>query len=561
MTRLFSIAIALMLCLSLPAQTKKTTAKKTTTTTSTTKKKTTTTTKSKKTSTTKSGGKKAATPTNSTIKGLQSQKADIQKKIKAQEAALQKNKAEVKSKLKDLMVITGDIETHRRSIDSINHDITNIQSNINILESQLTTLEQQLQERRQRYVKAMRYMNRHNSIQDRLMFVFSANSLTQMYRRLRFLREYASYQKVQGEQVKQKQEQITQKQDQLKTVKGQKNNLLYKGKQEKAALETKHTQQQQVVASLQKQQKTIQSVIDEQKKKDAALNAQIEAEIAKEVEAARKRAEAEAKKRAAAEAAAKKKAAEELARKKAEAARKAEENARRIAEAKLAEEKAKAEAKAAREKAEADARAAAERRDAAERARAEKRAEQARAAEQRAREAEAARVAAERKAIEEKKRSDKEVAAAREEATTTANVSAADRMINGGFEQNRGRLPMPITGGYRVVSHFGQYSVEGLPNVHLDNKGINIMGSAGCAARSIYDGEVSAVFGHGGEMVVMVRHGQYISVYCNLRSVSVSRGQKVSARQQLGIVGNDNILQFQLRKGTAKLNPEAWLGR
>lgn len=561
MTRLFSIVIALTLCLSLPAQTKKTTAKKTTTTTSTTKKKTTTTTKSKKTSTTKSGGKKAATPTNSTIKGLQSQKAAIQKKIKAQEAALQKNRAEVTSKLKDLMVITGDIETHRRSIDSINHDITDIQSNINILESQLTTLEQQLQERRQRYVKAMRYMNRHSSIQDRLMFIFSANSLTQMYRRLRFLREYASYQKVQGEQVKQKQEQIAQKQSQLKTVKGQKNNLLYKGKKEKAALETKHTQQQQVVASLQKQQKTIQSVIDEQKRKDAALNAQIEAEIAKEVEAARKRAEAEAKKRAAAEAAAKKKAAEELARKKAEAARKAEENARRIAEAKLAEEKAKAEAKAAREKAEADARAAAERRDAAERARAEKRAEQARAAEQRAREAEAARVAAERKAIEEKKRSDKEVAAAREEATTTATVSAADRMISGGFEQNRGRLPMPITGGYRIVSHFGQYSVEGLPNVHLDNKGINIMGSAGCAARSIYDGEVSAVFGHGGEMVVMVRHGQYISVYCNLRSVSVSRGQKVSARQQLGIVGSDNILQFQLRKGTAKLNPEAWLGR
>lgn len=561
MTRLFSIVIALTLCLSLPAQTKKTTAKKTTTTTSTTKKKTTTTTKSKKTSTTKSGGKKAATPTNSTIKGLQSQKADIQRKIKAQEAALQKNRAEVKSKLKDLMVITGDIETHRRSIDSINHDITDIQSNINILESQLTTLEQQLQERRQRYVKAMRYMNRHSSIQDRLMFIFSANSLTQMYRRLRFLREYASYQKVQGEQVKQKQEQITQKQTQLQTVKGQKNNLLYKGKKEKAELESKHTQQQQVVASLQKQQKTIQSVIDEQKKKDAALNAQIEAEIAKEVEAARKRAEAEAKKRAAAEAAAKKKAAEELARKKAEAARKAEENARRIAEAKLAEEKAKAEAKAAREKAEADARAAAERRDAAERARVEKRAEQARAAEQRAREAEAARVAAERKAIEEKKRSDKEVAAAREEATTSATVSAADRMISGGFEQNRGRLPMPITGGYRVVSHFGQYCVEGLPNVHLDNKGINIMGSAGCAARSIYDGEVSAVFGHGGEMVVMVRHGQYISVYCNLRSVSVSRGQKVSARQQLGIVGSDNILQFQLRKGTAKLNPEAWLGR
>lgn len=559
MFRLLSILFALSLSLSLPAQTKTGTKKATTTAT---KKKATTssTTKSKKKTTT-SKSTKTATPTNATIKGLQNQKAAIQKQIKAQEAALRKNKAEVTSKLKDLMVITGDIESHRRSIDSINKDIRGIQGNIDILESQLSTLDGQLKERKQRYVKAMRYMSRHSSIQDQLMFIFSAKSLTQMYRRMRYLKEYAAYQKVQGEQVKQKQEQITQKQEQLKTVKGQKSNLLYKGKKEEAELQTKKAEQQTMVASLQKQQKTIQSVIDEQKKKDAALNSQIEAEIAKEVERARLRAEAEAKKRAAEEAAARKKAAEELARRKAELARKNEENARRIAAAKAAEEKAKAEARAAREKAEADARAAAEKRNAAEKARAEKRAREAAEAEQRAREAEANRVAAERKAIEEKKRGDKEVAKAREEAEPSFTMSASDRMLSGGFEQNRGRLPMPITGGYRIVSHYGQYSVEGLPNVHLDNKGINIMGSGSCAARAIYDGEVSAVFGYGGQMVVMVRHGQYISVYCNLRSVSVSRGQKVTTRQQLGMVGSDNILQFQLRKGTAKLNPEAWLGR
>ena len=120
---------------------------------------------------------------------------------------------------------------------------------------------------------------------------------------------------------------------------------------------------------------------------------------------------------------------------------------------------------------------------------------------------------------------------------------------------------MPITGGYKIVSHFGQYNVEGLNNVRLDNKGINIKGSSGCQARSIFSGEVSAVFGFSGTMVVMVRHGAYISVYCNLRSVNVHRGQHVSTRQPLGTVGADNILQFQLRKETAKLNPEAWLGR
>ena len=103
--------------------------------------------------------------------------------------------------------------------------------------------------------------------------------------------------------------------------------------------------------------------------------------------------------------------------------------------------------------------------------------------------------------------------------------------------------------------------VEGLKNVRLDNKGINILGSPGAQARAIFNGEVSAVFAFGGTSVVMVRHGSYISVYCNLRSVSVSRGQKVSTRQTLGTLGTDNILQFQLRRETAKLNPEVWLGR
>ena len=118
---------------------------------------------------------------------------------------------------------------------------------------------------------------------------------------------------------------------------------------------------------------------------------------------------------------------------------------------------------------------------------------------------------------------------------------------------------MPITGPYRIVSHFGQYNVEGLSNVTLDNKGINIKGHPGAQARSIFDGEVSAVFSFGGTMVVMVRHGSYISVYCNLASVNVHKGQKVSTRQALGRVGQDDILQFQLRRETAKLNPESWL--
>lgn len=525
---------------------------------------------------------KKAAYNNASIRGLQGQRANIQKKIKEQERALRRNQADVKKRLQDLMVLNGEIDQRQKNIDGIQQDIHHIDGNIGLLNAQLKTLEQQLQDRKNKYIRSMRYMTRHHSVQDKLMFIFSAKNLTQMYRRLSFIRQYSAYQKAQGEAVKAKQKQVTEKHKQLQVVKGHKNNLLYKGQQEKTALEGKQTEQQQVVQGLQKQQKTIQAVIADQRKKDAAINAQIDRLIAIEVEKARARAAAEAKRKAEAQAAAQRRR-EELARRKKQAEAEARENARRIEEARrkereaeLARQRAAEENRKAQElarKAQEEARLQAENSAKARaqdkaRARAEKAAREAAEqanrqarAEQAAREAEADRRAAELKAKTDEARNRKELASARREANDAATLSTVDRMLSGGFEANRGRLPMPITGTYKIVSHFGQYNVQGLSGVTLDNKGINLLGKPGCVARSIYDGEVSAVFGYGGMWNVLVRHGAYISVYCNLKSVSVHKGQKVSTRQALGAVGADNILQFQLRKETAKLNPEAWLAR
>ena len=508
--------------------------------------------------------KKAPVYTNASIRGLQGQRSQIQKKIKEQEQALKKNQADVKQRLNTLITLNTQIDERQKNIDGIQKDINNINGNIDILNAQLKTLEQQLADRKTKYIQSMRYLAKHRNVQDKLMFIFSAKSFTQMYRRLRFVREYADFQKAQGEMVMAKQAQVDGKQTQLKQVKGEKNNLLYKGKKEKEALEGQQEEQKKVVASLQNQQKTIQKVIAEQRQKDAALNAQIDKLVAIEVAKARARAAEEARRKAAAKAEAQRKVAE-IARKKAEAEAEARENARRIAEAKAHEAKLKAEAVAAAQAAE-QARKAQQTADETKKKQAALAAAQAaqmkrEAAEQAAREAEAQRVAAEKKAKVEASRQKQEIAEAQKEAESSERLSSMDRMISGGFEANRGRLPMPITGAYKVVSHFGQYNVSGLKGVTLDNKGINIQGNPGCSARAIYDGEVSAVFGYAGSMVVMLRHGTFISVYANLKSVSVSRGQKVKPRQVLGAVGTDNILQFQLRKETSKLNPEVWLGR
>lgn len=149
---------------------------------------------------------------------------------------------------------------------------------------------------------------------------------------------------------------------------------------------------------------------------------------------------------------------------------------------------------------------------------------------------------------------------------TTFNApDNADRQLSSNFAANQGRLPVPITGGYVISAHFGSYSPEGLSGVVLDNKGTDYTGKPGAQARCIFDGEVTSIFSLGGTTNVLVRHGSYISVYCNLSSTSVRQGQKVSARQTLGPIARDasgNVtLHFQLRKETAKLNPERWIGR
>ena len=492
--------------------------------------------------------------TNASIKKLQSQRNAIQRKIKEQEEALKANKEDVAKRLKELLVINGEIDENQQHIEGIQKDIHHIESNIGILKSQLNTLSEQLKDRQAKYIRSMRYMARHRTMQDKLMFVFSAKNFYQMYRRLRFVREYAQYQRAQGEAVKAKQVQIDAKHQQLQQVKGQKNNLLYQGQQVKSKLEANKGQQQNIVAGLQQQQKTIQAVIADQHKKDAALNAEIDRLIEIEIAKARARAAAEAKRKAELAAAEKKRREAEIARRKAAAAAAARENARRIEEARQREAAAK---EAARKAAAIEQSARQARREQAARAAAEAKT----VAEQRAKEAEVARQAAERKEKADAERARQEISKAEVQQENIQKFSSVDRMMNSGFEANRGRLPMPITGNYKVVSHFGQYNVAGLKGVTLDNKGINILGHDGCQARAVYDGEVSAVLSYGGSMVVMLRHGAYISVYANLKSVNVSRGQKVSTRQALGTVGTDNILQFQLRKERTKLNPEAWLGR
>ncbi|MBT9393300.1 peptidoglycan DD-metalloendopeptidase family protein [Hymenobacter sp. NST-14] len=133
------------------------------------------------------------------------------------------------------------------------------------------------------------------------------------------------------------------------------------------------------------------------------------------------------------------------------------------------------------------------------------------------------------------------------------------------FHENRGSLPWPVGKGF-ISQRFGRHNHPVLKNVVVENRGVDIQTNAGEPVRAVFSGKVLTVASVPGMgTIIMVQHGDYFTVYAKLRSVSVSEGQTVSARQTLGTVATNaegtSEVQFQVWHNSANLNPENWLGR
>lgn len=408
------------------------------------------------------------------IRELEKQHAELQKQISQSESLLQSTKKDVKSQLSNLALLSGQIDERKKYIATIENDVNVIQREVDRLQVELNTLKKELADKKDNYEQSVKYLYHNRSIQEKLMFIFSADNLNQMYRRMRYVRQYADYQRMQGLEVERKQRQVRDKQKVLVASREAKRKLLEAGQAEKVKLEAQEKERKGLLASLQKKQRTIQGEIKQKRRSADKLNAQIDKLIAIEIEKARKRAEEEARRKA---------TAENGRNKKEGTNSKTPAKGQNIPSSKMGEFK----------------------------------------------------------------------------------IDSEDRRLSSVFEQNKGKLPIPITGAYMIVGHYGQYQVDGLRNVRLDNKGVDIRGKQGAQARAIFNGEVSAIFQYNGLSNVLIRHGSYISVYCNLQSVLVHKGSKVNTRDVIGQVHTDKegntILHFQLRKETAKLNPEIWLQR
>jgi len=138
------------------------------------------------------------------------------------------------------------------------------------------------------------------------------------------------------------------------------------------------------------------------------------------------------------------------------------------------------------------------------------------------------------------------------------------KALSKNFEGNRGSLPWPVVEGL-IYKHFGPYSPK--PGIELNNNGVDISTTKGAVVRAVFQGTVTTVT----EMpqlgkVVIVKHGEYFSVYSNLKDVFVKAGDILTTKQTIGtILFNDEDgktdLHLELWKDENKLNPEDWLIR
>lgn len=138
--------------------------------------------------------------------------------------------------------------------------------------------------------------------------------------------------------------------------------------------------------------------------------------------------------------------------------------------------------------------------------------------------------------------------------------------LSGAFENNQGKLPWPSERGV-ITSSFGVHAHPTLPSIKVENNGIDITTDKGIKARAVYEGVVTIVMSvPGAHKAVMIKHGEYISVYTNLENVLVKSGDRVAVKQEIGTVvtsreDGKTVLHFEIWKGATKLNPASWIVR
>lgn len=374
---------------------------------------------------------------------LKLQKEKTASEIEYINTLLKEASSNTKVSLNQLAVLNRKVGLQQNLINAIGSELNYLDQSIDQSSKRIDSLETELQSVKIKYAQMIRYAQRNEQSNNRLLFLLSSENFNQAYKRFIYLKQYADYRRKQSQRIVEFKDTISAQLNALNIKKGEKRNLLNTSVKETQLIEQQRKEENSVYTELKQKEKDLRKKLDNQRKVEIKLQQEIERLIAEEAN---------------------------------KASRKSSKQPGLL-------------------------------------------------------------------------------------------LTPEEKLLSGDFSNNKSKLPWPVARGV-ITDHFGEHPHPVLKYVVVRNSGIDITTQANSSARAVFKGEVSKVVAiPGGNMAVIIRHGNYLTVYSNLSEVFVKAGQKVNTKEDIGRIftdndeGNKTVLKFQIWHESTKLNPEAWITR
>lgn len=440
--------------------------------------------------------------TSKTVRKEQRENVERMRRTKGQ---IQSTAADIRRQLARYETLDAKEAESAREVRRLNRRVDSLTRETRRIADSVARTEARIEALRKSLASSLRNIRRQRQTASSTAFIFSASSFEQARRRMRYLKELSSWESETARDLKKEAALLEVRKARLDSVRKVREADLAEVRARTRQLEEDRLESKDLVDKLKSQSRRLEEVLTEQQERARRLDDELNRIIEEE---ARKAAEEERRRQQAAEEERRRQAAEEAR------LRKAREDS--IAAAK------------------------------------------------------------ERKKKDKKKKKDRTPVRKEEPSVTppvqpqkpvqVTPVKPKDEPVASDFASAKGRLPMPVSGPAVIVSDFGRHTHRQLSKVEVQNNGIDIETTAGASAVAVYPGVVSMVIVMDGyNNVVLVRHGEYLTVYAGISDLNVRKGQIVSQGQALGRIYSDPAddnrtrLHFEVRHEKDKLNPAEWL--
>lgn len=389
---------------------------------------------------------------------LEDRKAKIQLEIQEKEQLLKSVKTKEKSVIGQLLIQKEKIGLKEKLIKTTEKQTKLLNNDIYINQLKINQLNKDLEQLRKDYAAMILKSYKSRSDQSKAMFLLSSENFLQAYKRAQYMKQYASYRKMQGREIEDKTKQLTGYTNQIVVQKKEKEKLIVENEKEKEALEKERKEQEKIAAQIQKEKGKITAEIKKKQQETRKIDQQIQKLVRQAIAAANKKT----------------------------AAASVKSNPRTTA--------------------------------------------------------------AEKKAIE---------------SSTKIVLTPEGKIVSDNFKSNKGRLPWPVEKG-AISLGYGDQPHPVFKSLMVHNSGIEISTESGATARAVFSGEVAQVQQITPlKKAVLIKHGDFFTIYQNLSSVNVQVGDKVSAKETLGKIRTDpdgqTILKFLVSQNSVYFNPTSWL--